>query len=89
VAKTETGAPKPFYCSRSFKYLPQDEFECTVINYADPNGKVPLVNIFIKGRPVWQDEHPLSIGAYKVDYVAEEAYQVTPLHQIFADAVNK
>src|SRR5665213_1598224 len=88
-AKTATGEPKPFYCSRAFKYSAGDTFECTVINYADPNGKVPLVNIRIKGHTVWQGEHPIAPSAQKVDYVADEAYEVTPLHPGFADAINQ
>jgi hypothetical protein len=87
--KTATGDIAPFYCSRVFKYSGNDQFECTVINYADPNGKVPLVKIEIKGHIVFQGEHPLAEGAYKVDYVADTSYQVTPLLQGFADAVNK
>src|SRR2546428_812377 len=59
------------------------------MNYADPNGRVPLARIAIKGHNVWQGEHPLAKGAYKLDYVADEAYEVTPLHQGFADAANK
>ncbi|WP_428657259.1 hypothetical protein [Runella sp.] len=88
ITKSATGDIQPFYCSRVFTYSPNDKFECTVINYADPNGKVPLVKIRIKGHTSWQGEHPLAEGAYKVDYVADEAYEVTPLHQGFADAVN-
>jgi hypothetical protein len=89
ITKNAAGDIQPFYCSRVFKYSPNDKFECTVINYADPNGKVPLVKITIKGHNVWLGEHPLAPGAYKVDYVADEAYEVTPMHQGFSDAVNR
>jgi len=50
---------------------------------------VPLARIAIKGQNVWQGEHTIAKGAYKLDYVADEAYEVTPLHQGFADAANK
>jgi len=80
---------KPFYLTRVFKYSAADKFECTVINYADPNAKVPLVKIVIKGHNIWQGPHPIADDAYKVDYVADEAYEVTPLHQGFADAINQ
>lgn len=89
ISKAANGAIQPFYCSRVFKYSSPDKFECTVINYADANGKVPLVKIVIKGHNVWQGEHPIAAGAFKLDYVADEAYEVTPLHQGFADAINK
>jgi hypothetical protein len=89
ISKSATGGIQPFYCSRVFKYSESDRFECTVMNYADPNGKVPLVKIVIKGHNVWQGEHPIAEGAYMLDYVADIAYEVTPMHQGFADAVNK
>ena len=89
ITKNAAGDIQPFYCSRVFKYTPGDRFECIVINYADANGKVPLVSIVIKGHNKWGEPHPIAEGAYKVDYIADEAYEVTPLHQGFADAMNK
>jgi hypothetical protein len=87
--KTVDGAPQPFYCSRFFKYTGPDRFEGTVLNYADPNGKVPLVKIHIKGHNVWKGEHPVAEGAYNLDYVADGAYEVTPLHQGFVDVASR
>ncbi|HTS44308.1 MAG TPA: hypothetical protein VMH01_07915 [Puia sp.] len=58
-------------------------------NNADPFGKILLAKIHIKGHIVFQGEHPIASGAYEVDYIAYEAYEVTPLHEGFADAVNK
>jgi len=89
AAKTTSGAPQPFYCSRRFVYSAPDAFECTVMNYADANGRMPLVRIIIKGHNVWGDEHPITSGAYNLDYVADAAYEVTPVHRGFADAANK
>ena len=83
-----TGEIQPFYCSRVFTYSPGDRFACTVINYADPNGKVPLVKIVIKGHNAWRGEHPIVPGAYNLDYIADEAYELTPLHQGFAAVAN-
>ena len=87
--KAATGEIQPFYCSRVFTYSPSDRFACTVINYADPNGKVPLMKIEIAGHIVWRGEHPIAPGAYSLDYIADEAYEVTPLHQGFAEVANK
>jgi len=87
--KSATGEIQPFYCSRVFTYSPGDRFACTVMNYADPNGKVPLMKIVIKGHNAWQGEHPIAKGAYNLDYIADEAYEVTPLHQGFADVANR
>jgi hypothetical protein len=86
--KSATGEIQPFYCSRVFTYFPDDRFACTVMNYADANGKVPLVKIVIKGHNTWRGVHPIAQGAYNLDYIADEAYEVTPLHQGFADATN-
>nr|WP_260170942.1 hypothetical protein [Mucilaginibacter lappiensis] len=89
ISKNAAGDILPFYLTRSFTYSVGDVFECTVINYADPSAKIPLVEITIKGHLVWQGEHPLTAGAYNLDYVADIAYEVTPLNQAFADAINK
>ena len=80
---------KPFYLTRVFIYSPGDKFELDMFNSADAYGKVPLVKIVLKGRVVWEGEHPIVAGAQKVHYVADEAYEVTPLHQGFADAMNQ
>jgi len=87
--KSATGEIQPFYCSRVFTYAPDDRFACTVMNYADPNGTLPLVKIVIKGHIVWRGEHPIAPGAYNLDYIADEAYEVTPLHQGFAAVANR
>src|SRR5258706_14144321 len=80
---------KPFYLTRAFKYLSGDKFELIVINLADPYGKTPLVKISIKGHMNWLGEHPIKEGAQKVDFIADGAYEVTPLIQGFADAMNQ
>lgn len=84
-----SGQIQPFYVFRTFTFSSDDRFTCDVINYADPFGKVPLAKIAIKGHNIWQGEHPVAPGAQKVDYVADEAYEITPLHPGFADAINK
>lgn len=89
IIKNVNGDIQPFYLSRKFEYGDDDSFSCTIINYADAIGKVSLVKIDIKGHLAWQGPHPLTTGAYEVDYIADVAYEVTPLHQGFADAVSK
>src|SRR2546423_10649443 len=87
--KSSTGEIQPFYCSRVFTYSPGDQFACTVVNYVDPNGKVPLVKIVIRGHNEWGEAHPIALDAYNLDYIADEAYEVTPLHQGFAGVANR
>ena len=88
-SKNPDGSLKPFYLKRAFKYQPSDRFELDVVNSADPNGAVPLARIRIAGHMLWQGPHPIASGAQKVDFVADEAYEVTPLVQGFADVLNK
>jgi hypothetical protein len=87
--KNADGSIKPFYLTRAFRYLPNDIFELEIINSADAYGKVPLVKINLKGSMQWKGEHPIAAGAQKVDFIADEVYQVTPLLQGFADAMNQ
>ncbi len=89
LAKNADGSMRPFYLTRAFTYLSGDGFELIVINLADPYGKTPLVKISIKGHMKWRGEHPIKEGAQKVDFIADSAYEVTPLIQGFADAMNQ
>jgi hypothetical protein len=88
-SKNPDGSLKPFYLKRAFKYQPSDRFELEVVNSADPYGAVPLARIRIGGHMLWQGAHPIAAGAQKVDFVADESYEVTPLVQGFADILNK
>ncbi len=74
--KNEDGSAKPFYLTRDFKYSDNDQFELTIVNSADPFGKIPLANIFIRGHITWRGDHPIAEGAQKVDFTADEAYQL-------------
>jgi hypothetical protein len=88
-SKNADGSLKPFYLKRAFKYLPSDRFELEIVNSADPYGAVPLARIKIGGHMLWRDSHPIAPGAHKVDFVADESYEVTPLAQGFADVLDK
>ncbi|MCR8560327.1 hypothetical protein KXD93_21925 [Mucilaginibacter sp. BJC16-A38] len=87
--KNENGSAKPFYLTRDFEYLAGDRFTLTILNFADPYGKVPLARIAITGHITWQGDHPIAEGAQKVNFTADEAYEVTPLIQGFADLLNQ
>lgn len=87
--KNADGSLKPFYLTRAFRYSDEDAFELEILNSADPYGKIPLVRIAIQGHIVWQGEHPIAAGAQKVHFIADQAYEVTPLAQGFADAMNR
>jgi hypothetical protein len=87
--KSPDGTLKPFYLKREFKYLSGDRFELNIVNSADPNGAVPVARIAIRGHMIWRGPHSIAAGAQKVDFVADEGYEVTPLIQGFADLLNQ
>jgi hypothetical protein len=87
--KNADGTLKPFYLKREFKYTAGDKFELIIANLADPYGKVPLAKLVIRGTMQWQGEHPIAANAQKVNFFADEAYEVTPLVQGFADVLNQ
>jgi hypothetical protein len=89
ASKNADGTLKPFYLKRDFTYLDGDRFALTIVNFADPNGAVPLARIALRGHMRWRGPHPIADGAQKVDFVADEAYEVTPLVAGFADLLNR
>ncbi len=88
-SKNPDGTIKPFYLARTFVYQRGDRFQLTVVNFADAFGKVALAKIEITGHMSWHGDHPIAPGAQKVDFVADEAYAVTPLLQPFADVLDR
>jgi hypothetical protein len=87
-SKNADGTLKPFFLTRRFVYLPGDRFTLTVMNYGDPYGAASLARMDIGGHMSWGEEHSIAPGARKVDFVADEAYAVTPLIQAFAGVLN-
>jgi hypothetical protein len=62
-SKNPDGTLKPFYLTRSFVYHPEDRFELTVMNYADPTAKIAIAKIEIAGHMSWRGDHPIAPGA--------------------------
>jgi hypothetical protein len=89
ATKNPDGTLKAFYLTRDFRSMGDDRFELTIVNSVDAYGKVPLARIDLRGHVHWRGDHPIAAGAQKVDFVADEDYQVTPLAQPFADVLNK
>ncbi len=88
IVRTATGDTKPLYCSRRFIYPGDDRFELTFINHADAYGKLPLVKMMIRGHMHFGAPHPIAEGAYELDYIADEDFEITVLHEGFANALN-
>jgi hypothetical protein len=89
ISKNADGSMNPFYLVRTFTYSADGKFILQMVNSADAYGKIPIMKMVLKGRTVWQGEHPVAAGAQKIDYIADEAYEITPLIQGFADVLNQ
>jgi hypothetical protein len=89
TVKTPSGDIKPLYCSRRFVYPGDDAFHLTFMNYADAFGKVPLVEMLIKGHIRFGGPHPIATGAYELDYIADTGFAITVLHEGLAGALNQ
>jgi hypothetical protein len=87
--KNADGTIKPFYLRRAFTYHPGDRFGLAIVNSVDPYGQIPLARIVLGGHMVWRGAHPIAAGAQRVDFIADDAYDVTPLAQAFADVLNR
>lgn len=87
--KNPDGSARPFYLRRDFQALPQDRFTLEIVNYADAAARVPLARLLIRGHMAWRGDHPIAPGAQKVDFTADEGYDVTPLLPAFAEVLNK
>ena len=88
-SKNPDGTLKSFFLTRDFSYFANDRFELTIMSLADPFGRTPLAKIAIRGHMFWRGEHPIVSGAQKVDFHADDAYEVTPLHVGFANVLNQ
>lgn len=87
--KRADGTLDPFYLTRNFKYVDGDQFELLVTNFADAYGKIPVMKMFLKGHITWHGTHPIAEGAQKVTFMADEAYELTPLLPGFTEGLNK
>ncbi len=86
--RTGSGKIQPTYLKRHFKYLANDKFVGTITLYADNYGQFPLMEFEFKGDLIWGKEHPIADGAWSIDYVLNEGFGVTPLHEQAAQMLN-
>ncbi len=84
-----TGKVTPTYLRRHFNFLPDDKFVGTITLYADNYGQIPLMEFEFKGHLKWHDEHPIAEGAWRLDYVLDEGFGVTPLNPQAAEMLNQ
>ncbi len=79
--RTGSGAIQPTYLKRHFTFLNDDKFVGTITLFADNYGQIPLMEFEFKGALNWGIEHPIANGAWNIDYVLNEGFAVTPLHE--------
>lgn len=83
-----TGDIQPTYLKRKFQFLSVDRFVGTITMFADNYGQIPLLEFEFKGDLVWGSQHPIAEGAWKIDYVLNKGFAVTPLNPQAAQMLN-
>ncbi|HAA17135.1 MAG TPA: hypothetical protein DCE41_37645 [Cytophagales bacterium] len=86
--RTGSGKIDPTFLKRHFHYLSKDQFVGTITMFADNYGQMPLLEFEFKGALNWGEEHPIAKGAWVIDYVLNEGFAVTPLHEQSAQMLN-
>ncbi len=86
--RTGSGKITPTYLKRRFTYRPDDTFVGTITLFADNYGQLPLLEFEFKGQLNWGEEHPIAKGAWKIDYVLNNGFAVTPLNPQAAQMLN-
>lgn len=78
--RTGSGVIQPTYLKRHFNYLSKDKFIGTISLFGDNYGQLPLMEFEFKGDLNWGEQHPIAKGAWKIDYVLNQGFGVTPLN---------
>ena len=87
--RTGSGKIEPTYLRRFFQFLSNDRFIGTITLFADNYGQMPLMEFEFKGDLVWGNPHPIAEGAWEIDYVLNQGFGVTPLHDQAAMMLNQ
>ena len=87
--RTGSGKIEPTYLKRHFVYKADDTFTGTITLYVDNYGQMPLMEFEFKGHLQWGEAHPIAEGARKIDYVLDQGFGVTPLHDQAAAMLNQ
>ena len=87
--RTGTGVIQPTRLTRDFTMAPDDRFTGIIRLYGDDYGRLPLMAFEFAGSLRWGGPHPIAEGAYEIDYVLDEAFRVTPLHEQAAMMLNQ
>lgn len=83
-----TGVIEPTRLRRRFTYTDDDRFTGVIQMYGDEYGDVPLMDFTFRGHLRWGDPHPIADGAFDIDYVLDEGFDVTPHADATAELLN-
>lgn len=84
-----TGKITPTYLKRHFTYRSKGKFTGVITMYADNYGQLPLMEFEFKGSLRWGNPHPIAEGAWEIDYILDEGFALTPLHENAASMLNQ
>ena len=87
--RTGSGQVNPTYLKRHFTYLNANQFIGKITLFADNYGQAPLMEFEFRGGLKWGDAHPITDGAWQIDYILDEKFGVTPLHPDSAAMLNQ
>ena len=87
--RTGSGVIQPTYLRRHFNYLSKDKFIGKIRLFGDNYGQLPLMEFEFKGDLKWGEKHPIADGAWKIDYILNEGFGVTPLNPQAAQMLNQ
>ena len=87
--RTGAGEILPTYLKRTFTYLEGDNFIGTITLFGDNYGQIPLMEFEFKGSLKWGGRHPIADGAWEVDYILDEGFDVTPLGEQATAMLNQ
>ena len=87
--RTGSGKINPTFLRRNFKFIKGNKFVGTITLFADNYGKIPLMEFEFKGSLNWGEKHPVADGAWKIDYVLNEGFGVTPLNDQATAMLNQ
>ncbi len=87
--RTGSGDIQPTFLRRHFNYINKDKFVGTISLFGDNYGQIPLMEFEFKGALVWGEAHPIADGAWKIDYILNEGFGVTPQSPQVAEMLNQ
>ncbi|MEL6187021.1 MAG: hypothetical protein AAFU79_20540, partial [Myxococcota bacterium] len=83
-----TGVIEPTRLTRRFEYHSPERFTGAITMFMDDYGAAPLMRFTFRGHLKWGGEHPIADGAWCIDYVLDQGFDVDPLHEGAVQMLN-